>query len=273
MLDFLYQTSNFTIFIILSSVAMAISIISVFFSKRYIFYRLKYRDNATIGSISSLIGVIYGVLGGLMALYLLNNNNQACDAVVREADNIANIYRSSQWLNGPQQGQIRLELENYINQVVQVEWPLMRQGKKIDLAGDFIIQRISKILKTYSIQNNSELLIMQNLLTEVNMLYHARHTRINLSFLQLTPQLWGVILIATILIIGINYAFRVNFYLHLFAISAFAIMAASMLFLLVTLDRPFQGEFIIEPDAFNVVLDLIHAGQSESAIKPLPVHT
>jgi hypothetical protein len=39
-------------------------------------------------------------------------------------------------------------------------------------------------------------------------------------------------------------------------------MAASLLFLLVTLDRPFMGEFIVEPDALQAVLDLMqHDGK------------
>ncbi|HSW70375.1 MAG TPA: DUF4239 domain-containing protein [Gammaproteobacteria bacterium] len=259
MLDYLYRLSNLSIFIVLAVITIALAVGSILLSKRYLFFRLKYRDNATISSISSLIGIIYGVLVGFIALYLIDNNDQATNAVLREASAVANVYRDSQWLTEPTQGQLQKQLENYIDKVIHVEWPLMREGKEADLSGDLLIQNISRILKNYSVASARDTLIVKDVLTELKTLYNARHERIGMSVSQLSPEIWEVILVGTILIIGINYAFRVNFYLHLFAISAFAIMAASMLFLLVTLDRPFQGEFIIEPTAFQAVYKLMQA--------------
>lgn len=268
MLDYLYKLSDLSIFVILAVITITVSVLSIFFSKRYILYRLKYRDNATIGSISSLIGIIYGVLVGFIALYLIDNNDHATDAVLREANAIANIYRHSQWLREPVQSELKGQLETYIDKVTRLEWPLMRGGKDVDVAGDYIIQNISNILKTYKSMNATDNFILQDLLTELKTLYNARHDRISMSSAQLSPEIWEVILVGTILIIGINYAFRVNFYLHLFAISAFAIMAASTLFLLVTLDRPFQGEFAIEPDAFQTLLTFMRTGR-----EPPPIQT
>jgi hypothetical protein len=142
----------------------------------------------------------------------------------------------------------------------------MREGRDADEGGDLIILQVSQFLKGYSIVNESDKVIVQDMLSELRSLYNARHERISLSMSQLSPELWAVILVGTILIIGINYAFRVNFFLHLFAISAFAIMAASMLFLLVTLDHPFQGEFSIQPDAFRAVQRFMVAGE-DSRVK------
>ncbi len=266
MIDFLFHLPDLTIFLILSSITMGFSIIAILISKRFIFYRLKYRDNVTIGSISSLIGIMYGVLVGFMALYLIDNNDHASDAVLREASAVANVYRDSQWLKDPFPEQIRAQLEKYINKAITVEWPVMREGKDVDADGDYIIQNISNLMRGYSLSSDADKLITQDILIELKSLYNARHERISMSTSQLSPELWEVILIGTILLIGINYAFRVNFYLHLFAISAFSIMAASMLFLLVTLDRPFQGEFIVEPDALQAVMTFMKTGK-ESALK------
>jgi hypothetical protein len=263
MLDFLYQLSDFSIFLFLSGLIIGVSIISILIGKRFIFHRLKYRDNATIASISSLIGIIYGVLAGFICLYLIDNNDRASEAALREANAVANVYRDSQWLRNPARNDIKLLLEGYIEKVIEVEWPLMREGRDSDVEGDYVIEKISNILKAYPATSASDTLIVQDVLAELKTLYNARHERISMSESQLSPQLWEVILIGTILIIGINYAFRVNFYLHLFAISAFGIMAAAMLFLMVTLDRPFQGEFIVEPHALQAVLRFVKTGNDE----------
>jgi len=257
MLDYFSKLPDLYIFLTLMAITTAISLISIMISKFFILKKLRYKDNATIGSISSLIGIIYGVLVGFMALYLVNNNDHASNAVQREANAAANVYRESQWLQEPARMNIKMELIHYIHHTIDTEWPLMRQGKDIDQTGNNYIDHISAGLKKYPLKTQSDILIMRGLIEETKNLYDARQERIAWSAFELSPELWEVILMGTILIIGINYAFRVNFYLHLFAISAFAIMAASMLFLLITLDRPFQGEFIIEPDALHAVLSVM----------------
>lgn len=253
----LYSLSDLTVFLILAGAAISISLVAILVSKRLVFHKLRYKDNSTIGSISGLIGIIYGVLVGFIALYLINNHDSASVAVLKEANAAANIYRASQWLPSPLHTKVLTDLENYITTVIHQEWPLMREFKPvISGQGDAIINDIFNDLKAFATAGNADSAILQNLLTQINALYDARHERITISSSQLSPELWDVILVGTILIIAINYTFRVNFTLHIFAISSFAIMAASMLFLLVTLDRPFQGEFVIEPDALQQVLNL-----------------
>jgi hypothetical protein len=58
--------------------------------------------------------------------------------------------------------------------------------------------------------------------------------------------------------IGINFLFGMNLYMHILTTSASALMASSIIFLLLTLDKPFQGEFVIEPDAFKALLTYIN---------------
>jgi hypothetical protein len=262
MLDWLYQEASFTVFLFLIGITTAISIFFIILNKYFILYKLRYRDNATIGSISSLIGIIYGVLMGFLALYLIDNNDRASDAVRHEANAAANIYRECKWLKEPTQQRIKDQIEKYVDTVINTEWRLMQKGHDIDHEGDIIIDNVSEILKNYNPSKVSENLVMQDLLTELKTLNDARRQRIEMNYSQLSPDIWLVVLIGTILIIGINYAFRVNFYLHLFAISAFAIMAASMLFLLISLDRPFMGEFNVQPDAFKLIQFFIekHSG-------------
>ena len=157
----------------------------------------------------------------------------------------------------PIQENVQKDLQTYINQVIHQEWPLTENHQPLSSAGDFLIKKIFNDLVQVSPVSSAETIIMQNILNEVKELHNARHDRINVSNNTLSPELWGVILLGTILIIAINFAFRVNFYLHLFSVAAFSIMAVSMLFLLVTLDRPFQGEFAVKPDSMRAALNLM----------------
>jgi hypothetical protein len=253
----LFQLPDIAIFFLLSSITIVISIIAVFLVKRFIPIDFRYKDNSVIANTSSLINVLYGVLAGLTALYLINNNSYTTDAVQREASAVANVYRGSQYLKGPVKEKIRMEIIQYLHDVINVEWPLMGDGKHINEDGDLIIDNIYDNIHHSNNVDLNDALIQHDMLGEVRALYDARQQRIHMSYSQLNPEIWVVVVLGTVLTLCINYLFGMNFYLHLFTVSAAALMASSMLFLLVSLDRPFQGEFNIEPDAFRALLAII----------------
>ncbi len=257
--NFMYLLPDFDVFLILIAFTMAISIIFIVINKIFIFRKLRYKDNATIGSMSSVIGIIYGVLVGFLCLYLITNQNHAAQSVQNEADALENIFIQSDWMRQPYKDELRHDLLRYIDEVANKEWPAMNKFEKIGLEGDQIILKILDDVKKFEPQSKSEGIVFENMSRSINELSNARHARILLSYSVLAPELWEVIILGTILIIAINYAFRVNFYLHLFGTFTFAIMAASMLFLLVTLDTPFQGEFAVTTDSLKDVSNFINS--------------
>ncbi len=256
---FIYALPDIDIFLILIAFTIILSIIFNIINKIFIFRKLRYKDNTTISSISAVIGTIYGVLVGFLCLYLITNQDHASQAVQHESNALQNIYLQSSWMKQSDRDELRHDLLNYIDEVVNVEWVAMNHFQKVGLDGDKIIVKIFDDIKKFTPKSNAEIIIFDNLNKSVNDLSNARHERIMMSYLVLAPELWIVILIGTILIIAINYAFRVNFYLHLFGTFTFAIMAASMLFLLVTLDTPFQGEFGVTADAMKYVSKFINS--------------
>lgn len=260
MLEFLYHLSDVTLFILLICVSIVISFIAILLVKRYIPLKLRYKDNPVIGYTSSLISIIYGVLVGLTALYLLNNISYTTDAVQREANAVADIYHDSLWLQEPARDQLKQEVRTYLTQTIDIEWPLMAHGQEINIDGDLILSRMANIINQSSLTHPSDLLIMHDLLSEVKTLYDARHQRIHMSHAELNTEIWIVIFIGSVLTLFINYLFGMNFYLHLITVSAAALMTSSMIFLLLTLDRPFQGEFVIAPDSLRAVLNFIEEG-------------
>jgi len=257
MLDFLYRLSDFRLFVLLVCFFVTISIVAILVIKYFLPLRLRYRDNPVISNISSLIGIIYGVLASLMSLYLINNINFASDAVQREANAVANIYIDSKELALPIQASIQAKLKDYIENVQNKEWPLMKNGEIVNHDGDYIIEKITNQIINYSKSAHSDSLLTHDMLDEVKLLYDARQQRINQSNSSLSIEVWVVILIGTLLLIGINYFFKAGNSLHFTALGAAIIIASSMVFLLLTLDRPFQGEFAVEPDAFQSTLSFI----------------
>lgn len=255
MFEILYKLSDATIFILMSLSTIAFSLLFIVMNRIFKFYNLKYSDNTTTASIASLLGIVYGVLAGFLCLYLLNNQDQASNAAVDEGSAAFNIYHESKSLKQDYQESIQKSLKSYILNTINYEWPMMALGKWPDKNNDIFIGKMADQLIDYPIVNYSDAIVIYNIKQQINTLYKARQYRMSLINSQLSPGIWYVIILSTGLIIIINYAFRVNFKLHIFSLTAFSLMAASVLFLLVTLDRPFTGEFVIEPNVLRAVLD------------------
>jgi hypothetical protein len=262
MIDYLYQTTDFKLFVTLSCFFIAVSITALFFIKWLFPLHLRYQENAVIGHTSALIGVIYGVIAGFATIHLINNNNYAMESVQREANAIANIYRDSQTLNEPTRTIMQTQIKDYLNQVLNKEWPLMNVGKSIPDMGDLILARIASDINHLSVQNTLQSQVLANMLEISNTIYNARHDRILSSYSSLSNELWVVIIIGTILTLCVSYLFGVNFYLHIFTVTTAALMTSSVIFLLISLDKPYQGQYSVGPEEYQAVATFINNSEN-----------
>lgn len=262
MFGFLFLLSDIELFFVLTIFITVISLIFISLLRNRLASETRSKNNTVIGNVANLISIIYGVFVGLMALYLLNNINFTTEAVLREANSLADIYRDSKWLKDPPRSRIQLQIKDYLTRLIDLEWPSMKRGERISRNGATLIENITNELINYHITTSSESLLVHDMLDDIKILYDAREQRIQMSYSELNTEIWIVILIGTFLIIFINYLYYINFYLHIVMISVVALMTSSMMFLLITLDRPFQGEFVIEPRQFMGLLESMKADSS-----------
>ena len=256
-MDFLFRLTDVKLFSLLIAIGITFSITGVVLVKYLVPHEIRLKDNAVIGNVASLIGLVYGVLVGITSLYLINNLSSTSDAVQREANAVANIYRVVPWLQEPMRGELSVLVTDYLNQAIFVEWPKMKNGDELGETGNLIVDQIDKKLRSYPLVTQTDILVVRDLMDEEKALYDARQARIELSGSELSAELWVVILIGTFLAISVNFLFGMNIWLHLLSASAVGLMVSAMIFLLLTLDRPFQGEFVIDPDALNAVLTTV----------------
>jgi hypothetical protein len=172
--------------------------------------------------------------------------------VQREANAVADIYRDSQNLADPARGQVQGQIKDYLKQVLNTEWPLMLVGKQIPDQGDVILGKMVKELGA-AVASPA----VTDMLAVSRNIYDARQQRIQMSYTSLSPEIWVVILMGSLLTLCISYLFGINLYLHFFVVIAATLMTSSIIFLLISLDKPFQGQYIVGPDIFHGVLAFI----------------
>lgn len=260
MVDTFYNMPNFVLFIFISFITILISFIAVIFVNQFISLTYRYRENEALVSVSAIIGVIYAILVGFTILYELNNYNKADQAEIEEAKTAFTIFRLAHMLPEKNAETIRVQIVNYLQNVIDNEWPSMIQGKHVNDEGINIIEKIFKQLhfaknvKLKDIQLNS----LNNISMSTNTLFNLHEDRVSKLHTSLSPNLWFVILLGAFLTIGINLILGMEFRLHLACIAGVALMVSGIIFLIVTLDRPYRGDFPIKPNTFKSTLEYLN---------------
>ncbi len=257
--EYLYLAPNLNLFLILCLIIIPISIGALFFIKWFMPLHIRYQENAVIASTSAFIIVIYGVLAGFATLVLSNNEAEAAHVMQYEANAMANLYRDSLALSEPLRAKAQEDIKKYANEFLTVEWPLMNADTEVKSHADLYIRDLTLALAQYKTHSQGESQIVNDMLTQLSNLYDARQQRIQISYNSLGSTIWVVILMGTILSLCASYIFGVNFYLHIFIVIASALMTISVLFLLISLDKPFAGEADVTPDAIQNVVKIMEA--------------
>lgn len=256
-MNFIHDYPDLSLFSFFTLISVTVTVVAITLVKRFIPHDLRFRDNPVIGSIVSMICLMYGVLAGLIALYLINNIAYATNATQSEANAIASVFHTSQWLKDPVRKQVQNELSLYLQEIIDHEWPMMKEGKDPDRFGDNIIDKLFSKLHHYPTPTTIDALTLRDMINAIQTLYETRQDRIAASEDSLSMDVWVVILVGTILTILMSYLFAMNFYMHILTASATAIMCFTMVFLLISLDHPFQGDFVIEPNVYKPLLEHI----------------
>ena len=252
-LEYIYSIPNLLLFFIIFIVVAMISIFCLYIINKLMPLKFRYAENTSIGFVSATIGVVYAVLAGFIILYVMNNYDKASDITTHEAEMVAKTYRNAEQLPNTKRDQIQNSMRDYINTVIRVEWPTMSKDK-INPSGQVILEKLSSVLNTYKPDNQHELLSLEMIIGDLDELYNYRQQRIEISETALSGDLWILLVIVTFLTIIMSCMIGVEIRLHIVLQIIVALMVSAMLFLIISLDRPFLGYFSIQPTAYQVIL-------------------
>jgi len=260
MVDTIYNMPNSLLFIFISFLTIVISFICTLLVHQFIPMSYRYRENNALVSVSAMIGVIYAILVGFTILYELNNFNKAEQAEIEEAKTAFTVFRLAHMLPEQNGSKIRVQILNYLQNTIENEWPSMIQGKHVNNDGVIILEKIFKELhvvkntKLKDIQLNA----LNNISLSTSTLFNFHQDRVSKLHSSLSPNLWFVILLGTFLTIGINFILGMELRLHLVCISGVSLIVSAILFLIITLDRPYRGDFPIKPNTFQSTLEYLN---------------
>src|SRR5271163_1204703 len=222
-----------------------------------IFHRLVHVDlrrahNDLAGFTIAIISVLYAVLLAFIAIATWESFSRASDIVENESDYAGGMYLDTAGLPDAKGKEIRDALQKYVTVVIDVEWPIQRDGVTPD-QGWKPLRDIAIAIATIQPQTSGQAVIEAELLKTWNELYDERSARLSAVQGHVPGVIWAIVFFGAAITTGYTYLFGFeNFGLHLAMTSIVAATLALVIVMIIALDWPFRGEISVSPDPFII---------------------
>ncbi|MDD5594320.1 MAG: DUF4239 domain-containing protein, partial [Candidatus Margulisbacteria bacterium] len=206
--------------------------------------------NDVAGSIFATLGVIYAVLLAFMVIVTWQNYDEANKNAAREANYLADLYRDSTPLPAAFRSELKTDLKNYVDSIINDEWPIMARGErsaKVQAAQG----KLWSLYGGFLPKNETAKVFFAESVKKLNEACETRRQRLLDATSGIHPILYFVLIFGGLLTVAYMLLFgSENFGPQLIMTSMLAALIALTLFTIVALDYPFTGDISIKPDVF-----------------------
>ena len=199
--------------------------------------------------------VFYGLVAALLAVNVYDTYSEVSHTVSREAAAISAVYRDAGGYPEPMRTEVRQAIKDYTQQIIHEAWPQQRKGI-IPTGGVALVTRIHDLLDSFEPASEGQKIVHVETLQAMNELLIARRLRVDANREGLPGVMWGVLVFGAMLCLFSGAFFRVSSGgLHGLGLGLLATLIAIVLFMIFAWDRPFVGEFGIDPGTYELVYD------------------
>ncbi|KOV79108.1 DUF4239 domain-containing protein [Nocardia sp. NRRL S-836] len=208
------------------------------------------------GSVFSIVAGLHAVLVAFILISLFDSANGAEEQVQKEANALVAVNWSADSLPEPAKSRVDQLIRDYVQTVVDDEWPKMVEGEDVGNKGWTTLNQlrdtVAKAVPDGGWQEDRKT-EAANQLWDV---YQARQERIDASGGGVNPVVWLALLIGTALSLLFPYLFGgPNLVSQLLITVTLSSTLVLLLFAIYQLQNPFSGGVHIPPDAFTSALD------------------
>lgn len=205
-------------------------------------------NNDCISLSLSTVGLFSSVLISLIVINVWSFYNDVNQKVNVEARNVEDFYHLTQAMPEPIKSKLVTNIEQYVDVVVNEEWPKMTANQEVSNKGRLILLDIKNLLLSY---NTSDLVLIntrQALYSKVSDLFDARRDRLIATKDRVPTVIWMVMFLSAFLTITVSYLYTAeSFSMHLISTGFITATLSASLFLIVIFGHPFQGNMRIKP--------------------------
>lgn len=229
--------------------------ISVAFARivhRFVPRELLREHNDLTGFTFAVVGVIYAVLLGFIAIGVWERFSSAEENTFTEAQNLATVYRDAAAF--PEAAQIRRDLRLYTSDIVKKAWPAMREGRE-SVMNDAEAERVANQIGELRPRNVRESNLHQQMLAAIEASFAAREQRLTEKATGLNGIMWTIVILGGFITVAFSYLFAFkDSMMQTAMIGTLALLIGLVIFLTMSLDFPFRGGISVPPEAYERAL-------------------
>jgi uncharacterized protein YacL len=213
--------------------------------------RLK-ENNPVTDPLMATIGMLFAILLGFMVANAMTKYEECRQTVLAEAAAVGDIFRLARGLHSVDSRPIMINCLDYVDTVVEMEWPQMAEMQTNDKAWTVYTEmwkQISKVEPKTQGQSN----IHQVLVQSITRLGECRRARSAQLQSQMPAVLWIVVIAGAIITIVFSFFFGLDSVILQTVMTAMLTYVLCMnMYLLVSFNTPFTGDIKLKPTPFSV---------------------
>lgn len=208
--------------------------------------------NDLTGFIFAVVGVIYAVLLGFVAIGVWERFAAADEATYAEAGNLTIVYRDAGAFR--ERDLIRKDLRAYVADVSGPEWAAMQRGDTSRVVRSQA-ERLAFEVNHATPDSAKDDDLRRQMIDAMSEALMGREHRLAVDATGLNSVMWAVVILGGF--ITVTYTFLFGFrvtHMQTAMVGILALLIGLVIFLTMSLDYPFQGSVRVRPDAFEQTL-------------------
>jgi hypothetical protein len=194
------------------------------------------------------LGIIFGLLVGFLAVQAWNDADEARVAVDREASALRSAVLLSERFPGTTEDRIRELVREHVRQAVADEWPAMAERRATLTAVPSALAAALRTALALQPEDEGQRIAQRELVVSLEGALDARRQRIILSESSVNWVKWcGVMALAVLTLLAVAFVHSENLTTTALAMAIFASAVAISITIIAAQERPFSGQFGVEP--------------------------
>ena len=201
------------------------------------------------------MGLLFALIVGFLAAQVWSDAGRAQEAVNREASALRSIVLLAHAFPGEPETRMNTLVRRHIREAVDEEWPAMAHQRATLTVIPASLAEALQLAIGLSPSTEGQVTAQGQIVSSLQSALDARRQRILVSESSVNWVKWsGVILVALLTLVAIAFVHADNRLTAALAMGLFAAAVAVSLMLIAAQQRPFSGQFAVQPDALVEVM-------------------
>jgi Protein of unknown function (DUF4239) len=236
-------------------VTVGVSVLGLLVFRKYV-AQTRLKDASTmLEQVFALAGVMYAVLVAFVVVVVWEQFDQAEKAALSESTAVSDLLRDSVALPPASRPIVQKSLIDYLNDVVNDEFPRMARGEPIELQSAHLTEVWSTYINVEPV-TQSEISFYREAISRLDDLGTSRKIRTASSQDDIPVELWALLIGGGVLMLVFTYMFDTpNLLVHVSGVALSAALMGFVLYLVFALEHPFVGSISVDADVYHHVVE------------------